>query len=114
MKMKNEMIGAGISALIIITFFYIYLGFSAVKATIFLSLIYIIPVYIIINRYEIEYLEKIIYSLIIGLGIIPTMVFFAGKYLKSNLVLSTIICVIILIAAGIIINYLKNGKRKSI
>ena len=105
MKMKNEMIGAGISALIIITFFYIYLGFSAVKATIFLSLIYIIPVYIIINRYEIEYLEKIIYSLTISLGIIPTIVFFIGEYLKLNLVLSTITGIIILIAIGITLHY---------
>ena len=86
-------------AIAIAIFFYTVFGMTGLKLFLGVSLLYILPIYLILDNFELDAAEKIIFSFIIGIGIIPNIVFYASRIFVS-LRTSIIITFIILIVAA--------------
>ena len=99
-----------ISLIIIIIFSYIVLGYSGMVSILGIISMFILPIYVILNNFNLNQDEKIVYSFFIGVGIIPSIVYWTS--FKIPLKLSLAISIISLIVAGILISYFKQKRNK--
>ena len=96
---KIENIGfIGIIVLTILAFFYYILGFSGMMASLGIMLLFIFPIYLILDNLELEQDEKIIYSFFIGAGIFPSITYWLGIFISFRI--SILIAFAVLAAAG--------------
>ena len=107
---KVENLGfIGIVVGVILAFFYFILGFSGMMAILSIMLLFIVPIYFILDNFDLGQDEKIVFSFFIGVGIFPSLVYWPATIISFRL--SILITFIVLIVAGILVR--KFLKKKS-
>jgi apolipoprotein N-acyltransferase len=105
---KVENIGImGIILVIILTFFYFILGFSGMLSALGIILLFIVPLYLILDNFDLTQDEKIIFSFFIGVGIFPAITYWLGMFISFRIAI--LITFIVLIVTGYLIK--KYYKR---
>ena len=104
MKIKNEYIAFGI----LLLFFLIVFGLTGFKLALGISLLYILPFYLILDYFDLDKTEKIIFSFFISIGIFPTFVYYIG-ILFNSIRISIIVTFVLFLSIGL---GLKRLKRK--
>lgn len=100
----------GITALIMLVFFFFVLGFSGMMTTLGIMLLFMLPIYLILNNFELEQDEQIIFSFFIGAGIFPSITYWLGLVISFRIAVF-ITFAMMLIAAILVIKFY---NRKSI
>jgi hypothetical protein len=93
LKLNNKKLLMGTIAVISL-FFLIFFKFTGLRLLLGIIFIFILPVYLILDYLKFSSLERIIYSFFLGMGIIPTLVYYMGLVISFRL--SIIIALIIL------------------
>lgn len=94
------------AAALILAFFYFILGFSGMMTTLGIMLLFMLPTYLILNNFDLEQDEKIIFSFFIGIGIFPAIAYWLGMLISFRI--SIFIAFATLIAASFIIRKLRK------
>mgnify|MGYP001066280491 FL=1 len=104
---KIENLGfIGIIVAVILVFFYFILGFSGMMAALGIILLFIVPFYLILDNFNLDQDEKIIFSFFIGVGIFPAIVYWLGMIISFRL------AILITFGVLIVIGYLVRKVRK--
>ena len=104
---KIENLGfIGIIVAVILVFFYFILGFSGMMAVLGIILLFIVPFYLILDNFNLDQDEKIIFSFFIGVGIFPAIVYWLGMIISFRL------AILITFVVLIVIGYLVRKVRK--
>jgi apolipoprotein N-acyltransferase len=99
---KIENIGLiGIIIAVILVFFYFILGFSGMMAALGIILLFIVPFYLILDNFELDQDEKIVFSFFIGVGIFPAITYWLGMLISFRIAI--FITFIVLIVAGYLV-----------
>ena len=76
---KEDLKLIGIIAAIVLIFFYIILGFSGMLSALGIILIFIVPVYYILDNFELDTDEKLVFAFFISAGIFPSISYWLGN-----------------------------------
>jgi len=107
---KVENLGfIGIIVVVILAFFYFILGLSGMMTVLGIILLFMVPIYFILDNFELGQDEKLIFSFFLGVGIFPSITYWLGLFISFRL--SIFITFIILIVVGFIIK--KVWKKDS-
>ena len=83
---KVENLGfIGIVVVVILLFFYFILGFSALMTALGIILLFIVPIYLILDIFDLGQDEKIVFSFFIGVGIFPTIAYWLGLFISFRI-----------------------------
>jgi len=83
---KIENIGfIGIVLVVILLFLFFILGFSGMMAGLGIILLFIIPMYLILDNFELRQDEKIVFSFFLGVGIFPALVYWPATIISFRL-----------------------------
>jgi len=92
--------------LVIILFFTILFKSTGLKVIIFLYLCYLVPLYIILDKFKptksLAKPEKIIFSIFISIGLFPILTHYIGRITNSLKTASIITFIILMIAAAVL------------
>jgi len=104
----------GVIVLVILSFSYFVLGFSGMMAVLGLILLIMLPLYLILNKLNLEQDEKIIFSFFAGIGIFSSITYWLARLISFRI--SILITFIVLTVIGVLINLENkpNKKRKNI
>jgi len=72
-----------ISISIILVFFSVVFGFSGLRWVIGMALLFFLPYYLILDTFDLDKDEKVIFSFFIGLGLTPSIVYYINLMLPS-------------------------------
>tara|TARA_B100000315_G_C14488089_1_gene546191 strand:+ start:838 stop:1173 length:336 start_codon:yes stop_codon:yes gene_type:complete len=107
---KVENLGfIGILVVVILAFFYFILGFSGMMAILGIMLLFIVPIYLILDNFDLGQDEKIVFSFFIGVGIFPSLVYWPATIISFRL--SILITFIVLIVVGILVRKFRKKKN---
>ncbi len=95
------------AAALILAFFYFVLGFSGMMTVLGIMILFMLPTYLILNNFDLEQDEKIVFSFFIGIGIFPAIAYWLGMLISFRIAI--FITFAILIATSFII---KKFKKK--
>ena len=95
-----------LAAALILAFFYFVLGFSGMMTALGVMLLFMLPTYLILNNFDLEQDEKIIFSFFIGVGIFPAIAYWLGMLIPFRIAI--FITFAMLIAASFTIKKLKK------
>ena len=95
-----------LAAALILAFFYFVLGFSGMMTALGIMLLFMLPTYLILNNFDLEQDEKIIFSFFIGVGIFPAITYWLGMLISFRIAI--FITFAILVTASFIIRKLKK------
>ena len=104
MKKNNLIIGI---IIVILIFFFILFGLTGLKLIIGIGLLYILPFYLILDKFNLEKTEKLIFSFFIGIGIFPSIVYYLGMFFNS-LRIAIVVTFVLLLALGLILRKIKK------
>ena len=105
---KVENIGfIGIVIVVMLTFFYFILGFSAMMTVLGIIIIFIVPLYLILDNFDLRQDEKIVFSFFLGVGIFPSITYWLGIFISFKIAI-LVTFVILIIAAYLIRKFLKT------
>ena len=107
---KVENLGfIGVMVVVILAFFYFILGFSGMMSVLGIILLFIVPIYLILDNFDLGQDEKLIFSFFLGVGIFPSITYWLGLFISFRL--SIFITFIILIVVGFVVRkYRKKGS----
>lgn len=110
MKMpKIENIGIILSIVIIMLLFsYFILGFSGMMTVFGVIILFMLPIYIALNRFELGQDEKIIFSFFIGVGVFPSITYWLGMLISFRIAVA--ITFIILVVGGYLSSRFGKGN----
>lgn len=104
---KVENIGfIGIIILIILIFLFLILGFSGLLTGLGIILLFIVPIYFILDNFDLQQDEKIVFSFFVGVGILPIFAYWLGLFISFRIAI--LISFIILIVTGFLIKKYKG------
>ena len=107
--LKIENLGfIGISIAVILLFFYLILGFSAMMAVFGIIMLFIAPIYLILDSFDLEQDEKIVFSFFIGVGIFPTITYWLGMIMSFRIAI--FITFLVLIIVGYLVGKIYKKK----
>ena len=106
-KIGNREFGIGILALIII-FSFILFGFIGVKVVLGAVVVFFLPFYLILDNFDIEFGEKIVFSFFMGIGVFSIFVYYLGFVVNS---IRVAIAVTFLLLVGVGIGLKKFRKK---
>ena len=99
---KVENLGfIGVMVVVILSFFYFILGFSGMMSVLGIILLFIVPIYFILDNFELGQDEKLIFSFFLGVGIFPSITYWLGLFISFRL--SIFITFIILIVVCFVV-----------
>lgn len=99
---KIENIGfIGIVVIIILLFFYFILGFSGMMTALGIIVLFILPMYLILDNFDLSQDEKIVFSFFIGVGLFPAIAYWLGMLISFRIAI--FITFIVLIVAGYLV-----------
>ena len=93
-----------ILSIIVLAFFYIFFGFIGVKIILGIFFLYFLPFYFILGRFSLGMDERLVFSLFIGIVVVPTLVFYFGSVLNS-LRLSIAATFVLLVMAAVALRW---------
>jgi hypothetical protein len=99
----------GIIAAVVLVFFYFILGFSGMMAVLGIMLLFIFPIYLILDNFDLKQDEKIVFSFFLGVGIFPSLVYWPATVISLRL--SIVISFVILVVVAYLVR--KFYKKKS-
>lgn len=102
--MKVEMEKYKVMGIILIAamaFFYFILGLDGMISVLGIFLLFIVPMYLILDKFDLEEDEKLVYSFFIGVGILPSLAYWAGLFISFKVAI--LVSFIILIITGFLI-----------
>ena len=99
-----------ISVVIVLVFFYFILGFSGMMAVLGIILLFIFPSYLILDNFDLEQDEKLIFSFFIGVGVFPAITYWLGLLISFRV--SIFLTFIILLVAAYLIRKYFHYKNK--
>ncbi len=109
-NLKGFLIFVSIVALAIAIFFFVLFGIAGARLVLgifFISL----PIYLIINNFKLDEGEKIVFSILLGITLFPSLVYIFGLIISFRIaILITFIALIIL--AFVIKKYKSSTKSK--
>lgn len=97
----------GIAIVVILAFFYFILGFSGMMAVLGIILLFIVPMYLILDNFELSQDEKIVFSFFLGVGIFPAIAYWLGMVISFRVSIF-VTFLILLIAAYLTKKFLKK------
>ena len=106
MNISNDIKFSIFLGIIIASAFFFILGITGLLVALGLMVGYIFVFYLILNNFELDMSEKIVFSLFIGIGIFPSMVYLLG------LVISFRIAIAVTFVLLIFIGYLMKKQLK--
>ena len=83
---------------VILVFFYFILGFSGMMAVLGIMLLFIVPIYFILDDFDLSQDEKIVFSFFIGVGIFPAITYWLGMIISFRLAIFITFVVLIIVA----------------
>ena len=92
-------------------FFMIRFGTTGLRTILGLTALIFAPIYVILNRFEMDILEKTVLSVFLGIGIISTLVYFLGLVISFRVGLIIIVFVSWVIAILMWIHGSGNKKQ---
>jgi|SRR3989338_83984 len=100
---KIENLGAiGISIAVILLFFYLILGFSAMMAVLGIIILFIAPIYLVLDSFGLGQDEKLVFSFFLGAGIFPSIVYWMALFISFRM--SILLTFVVLAVAGYLIS----------
>ena len=97
----------GIIILILIAIFSLkFLGFAGFKVIFGMLLVFLLPSYLILNNFNLERSEKLIFAFFLGIGLIPAIVYWLGVFMSFKLAIA--VAFILFLAAGFLIKKIKK------
>jgi hypothetical protein len=107
---KVENLGfIGIVVGVILALFYFILGFSGMMAILSIMLLFIVPIYFILDNFDLGQDEKIVFSFFIGVGIFPSLVYWPATIISFRL--SILITFIVLVVVGMLVRKFRKKKN---
>jgi len=106
-KIEN-IVFIAIIVIIILAFFYFILGFSGMMTVLGIILLFIVPVYFILNNFDLKQDEQIVFSFFLGVGIFPAITYWLAIFISLRI--SIFITFILLIVVGISIGKFRKNK----
>ena len=101
MKLKIENLGFIVIVIIVtLVFFYFILGFSGMMTSLGIMLLFILPTYLMLNNFNLEQDEKIVFSFFIGVGIFPSITYWLGILISFRIAI--LITFLLLLITGVI------------
>jgi len=97
---------AGIILVLIGLFSFSFLGFIGFKVIFGMLLVFFLPFYLIFDKFDISRGEKVIFSLFIGVGFLPLLVYWLGVLISFRLAI--VISFILLILVGFLLKKKKH------
>ena len=107
MKLPENIGFIGILVAVSLIFFYFILGFAGFMTILGIILLFIIPIYLILDNFDLGQDEKLVFSFFLGVGIFPIITYWLGLYISFRLAI-LITFVILLVVAFLVRKYLKN------
>ena len=99
MNLKIENLGfIGIIIAAILLFFYFILGFSGMLAALGHILLFIVPIYFILNNFDLAQDEKIVFSFFLGVGIFPSLVYWPANFISFRISIFISFVILIVVA----------------
>ena len=98
----------GIIVVIVLIFLFFILGFSGAMAGLGIILLFIFPMYLILDVFDLGQDEKIVFSFFLGVGIFPSIVYWPATIISFRL--SIVLAFVILIVTAFLVR--KYYKRK--
>lgn len=83
--------------------FMILFGSKGLRFFFGAGIVFVFPVFMILKNLDISVGERVLFSLMLGLGIIPSIVYLSGFFLGS-IITAVVIAVILIGAAGMILS----------
>lgn len=106
------LIGLGI---VVILFFTILFGLTGAKLILGISILLFLPIYLILNNFDLKPEEKIIFSIFLGLGIYSSFVYILGLLFNSIGIAVIVTFILLLIVAFLVRKFrrqLFSGNKK--
>jgi len=102
----------GILALILIGIFsLIFFGFTGFKVVIGFIALFFLPFYLILDNFDLEEGEKIIFSLFIGVVMFPSLVYLLGGIFGIRI--SIIVSFVVFVLGGLMIRWFFSRANKN-
>ena len=106
---KVENLGfIGVMVVVILAFFYFILGFSGMMSVLGIILLFIVPIYFILDNFDLGQDEKLVFSFFLGVGIFPSLVYWLGLFISFRL--SIFIAFVVLIVVGVLVRKYTPSK----
>lgn|SRR3989338_1206844 len=98
--------------LVSVASFYLLFGIVGVRTIVGLAMFFIVPFYLMLDYYELDLSEKLIFSAVLGIGLCSVFVYYLGLLFKS-LNLGIVASFILLYGIGAFFQYKKRSKSKA-
>lgn len=86
MKIKLNTKIAILTVFIVVSIFFLILfGLEGFKSYFFMAILFFLPMYLIIDLFELKESEKMIFAFALSLGIYPSLVYWIGFILPFNI-----------------------------
>ena len=99
----------GIILIVAMAFFYYILGLGGMMSILGIFLLFIVPMYLILDKFGLEQDEKLVFSFFIGVGILPSLAYWTGLFISFKIAI--LASFIVLIIIGFFIRGYKGGKH---
>lgn len=99
----------GIILIVAMAFFYYILGLGGMMSVLGIFLLFIVPMYLILDKFGLEQDEKLVFSFFIGVGILPSLAYWTGLFISFKIAI--LVSSIILIITGFLIRTHKVKKH---
>ena len=101
----------GSAAAAVAILFTLLFGITGLLSFVGFVLVFLIPSYVILDNFDIDFYENIIFSIFIGLGVFPTIVYGLGFLVGIRLAI--IITFSIMLSAGLLVRVFKKSKNQN-
>ncbi len=95
--MDNKMT-LGIILVLIGLFSFIFLGFTGFRVIFGMLLVFFLPFYILLGRFGLSRGERMVFSLFIGIGVFPSIVYWLGVFMSFRLAIVVTFVVLMIVA----------------
>ncbi len=97
-----------LAAGLVLAFFYFVLGFSGMMTILGVMLLFILPFYMILDNFELDKDEKIVFAFFIGIGIFPAISYWLGMLISFRIAI--FVTFALLVATSFIIKKFKKRQ----
>ena len=101
-----------ITLLLAVAIFFLSLfGLTGLKVFLSLVFLYFLPFFLILNNFDLDFGEKIIFSFFISLAIYPTLTYWLS-FVVGSIRIAMIIVFVVVLGIGLALTYMKRKKSK--
>ncbi len=96
--------------LLVALFSFLFFGFTGFKVVMGFLLLFFLPFYIILDNFDLEMSEKVVFSFFIGVIMFPALVYILGLVMSVRI--SIAVSFIVFILAGLILRRFRSKGNK--